>query len=63
MEKKIKIEGMEYLCTNEQQIHSDEELIFELLVDNKTTYVIGLFDDLLGSPIVNTWKILETKTL
>jgi hypothetical protein len=58
MEKTIKINGKEYLCTNEKTIHSDEELIFEILVNDQTTYVIGLFDDMLGSPIKQIWKIL-----
>lgn len=60
MEKKIKIKDEVYLVTNDQMIGIDEELVFELKNNNsKTSYVIGLFDDLLGAPVKKVWKILE----
>jgi hypothetical protein len=37
-------------------ISAIEDLVFEF---NDGTYVIGLFDDLLGSPISKVWKILN----
>ena len=38
-----------------------EELVFELrnYSDKENTFVIGCFDDLLGSPIKKVWKIIE----
>jgi hypothetical protein len=61
MQKKITVEGEQYLCSDEEQIHTDDELVFEIknYRDTETTYVIGLFDDLLGSPIKKVWKVLE----
>lgn len=60
MEKKITIENEVYLITDDQVIHIDEELVFEIETNKiNTTYVIGMFDDLLGSPIKKVWKILE----
>jgi len=56
MVKLIKIKDKIYTVTNEQIITVTEELIFEF---NNGTYVIGLFDDLLGSPISKVWKILN----
>jgi hypothetical protein len=39
------------------------ELIFEIRErrDSEHTYVIGMWDDLLGSPIQKVWKIIEKK--
>jgi hypothetical protein len=57
---KINIDGKEYEITDEQTIESTEELIFELrsYSDKDTKFVVGCFDDLLGSPIKKVWKIL-----
>jgi hypothetical protein len=61
MTKTITIEGKEYNITDEQTIHSGEELVFEIrnYRDEKSEFVIGNFDDLLGSPIKKVWKILQ----
>lgn len=60
MEKKITIEKEVYLISDEQEIHIDEELVFEIETDRSdATYCIGMFDDLLGSPIKKVWKILD----
>ena len=56
MVKHIKIKDKMYTVTNEQIISATEELVFEF---NDGTYAIGLFDDLLGHPIHNVWKILN----
>lgn len=61
MIKKIILDDIEYDVTNEEIIHSNEELIFEIVDDNgRSTFVKGLFDDMLGNPIKNIWKILNT---
>ena len=57
----ISIDGKDYNVTDEEQIHSDEILIFEIrnYSDKVSKFVLGNFDDLLGSPIKKVWKILE----
>jgi hypothetical protein len=56
----INIEAKDYKVTDEEQIQSTEELIFELrgYSDKESRFVIGCFDDLLGSPIKKVWKII-----
>ena len=63
MTKIISIDGKDYNVTDEEQIHSDEILIFEIrnYSDKDSKYAIGHFDDLLGSPIKKVWKILQEK--
>ena len=63
MTKTITIEGKEYNITDEQTIHSGEELVFEIrnYRDEDSKFVIGHFDDLLGSPIKKVWKILQSE--
>lgn len=60
MIKTIEIEGKTYTVTDEQQIQSTEDLIFELrsYSDKDSKFVVGCFDDLLGSPIKKVWKII-----
>jgi hypothetical protein len=57
----INIDGKDYNVTDEEQIHSGEVLIFEIrnYSDKVSKFVLGNFDDLLGSPIKKVWKILE----
>jgi len=59
MNKNINIDGKNYEVTNEEQIHIDDELVFEIQnsKDDTPTYVIGMFDDLLGLPVKHIWKI------
>jgi hypothetical protein len=59
MEKNIIIGDLEYTVTDDEIIHAKDELIFELNVNGRISYVRGMFDDLLGSPIQKVWKILE----
>lgn len=60
MIKTIDIDGKTYTVTDEQQIQSTEDLIFELrsYSDKDSKFVVGCFDDLLGSPIKKVWKII-----
>lgn len=57
----ININGKDYIVTDEESIDSTEELIFEIknYNDKESKFVVGCFDDLLGSPIKKVWKILE----
>ena len=60
MEKKITIENEVYLVTDDKMIQIDEELVFEIKTNKiDSVYIIGMFDDLLGTPIKKVWKILE----
>ena len=61
MIKTINIEGKNYTITDEQTIHQGEVLVFEIrnYSDKVSKFVLGNFDDLLGSPIKKVWKILE----
>ena len=60
MEKKITINNEVYLVTDDQMIQIDEELVFEIqMPESNTTYVLGMWDDLLGTPIKKVWKILK----
>jgi len=61
MEKNITIDGMEYLATDEETIRQGDELIFEIktIRDTDPTFVVGLWDDLLGRPITKVWKIVN----
>ena len=63
MEKTITISEMDYFVSDEETIHQEDELIFELKIrrDADATFVVGLWDDLLGSPIQKVWKILKKK--
>ena len=61
MEKTINIKGIDYLVTDEETMIQTDELVFEVRnryeVDN--IYIIGMWDDLLGSPIRKVWKIIN----
>jgi hypothetical protein len=63
MEKNITINEMDYMVTDEERIDQTDELIFEIRErrDSEHTFVIGMWDDLLGSPIQKVWKILGRK--
>jgi hypothetical protein len=63
MEKTITINEMDYLVTDDERINQEDSLIFEIKNrrDSEPTFVIGLWDDLLGSPIQKVWKILNSK--
>jgi|688.fasta_scaffold282365_2 hypothetical protein len=63
MEKNITIGDMDYLVTDEETIHQGDELVFEIktIRDTDPTFVVGLWEDLLGRPIVKVWKIIKNK--
>jgi hypothetical protein len=49
-------EDIEYKITDEEEFDDpEEEVIFE--IDGK--FVLGMFDDMLGTPIDKVWKIIK----
>ena len=54
---------MDYLVTDEETIQKEDEMIFEVRNrrESDSTFVIGMGDDLLGSPIQKVWKIVSKK--
>ena len=61
MKQTITVKDMDYLVTDEETITTEDEMIFEIRNRRETdsTYVIGMWDDLLGSPIKKIWKIVS----
>jgi hypothetical protein len=61
MKQTITVKDMDYLVTDEETITKEDEMIFEIRNRRETdsTYVIGMWDDLLGSPIKKIWKIVS----
>lgn len=64
MEKNITINEVDYMVTDEERIDQTDELIFEIRErrDSEHTFVVGMWDDLLGTPIQKVWKILGKKS-
>lgn len=65
MEKNITINEVDYMVTDEERIDQSDELIFEIRErrDSEHTFVVGMWDDLLGIPIQKVWKILGKKSI
>ena len=63
MEINITINEMDYMVTDEERIDQTDELIFEIRErrDSEHTFVVGMWEDLLGAPIQKVWKILGKK--
>jgi hypothetical protein len=61
MKQTITVKDMDYLVTDEETITKEDEMIFEIRNRRETdsSYVIGMWDDLLGSPIKKIWKIVS----
>lgn len=61
MTQTITVKDMDYFVTDEETITKEDEMIFEIRNRRETdsTYVIGMWDDLLGSPIKKIWKIVS----
>jgi hypothetical protein len=64
MEKNITINEVDYMVTDEERIDQTDELIFEIRErrDSEHTFVVGMWEDLLGTPIQKVWKILGKKS-
>ena len=63
MTQTITVKDMDYLVTDEETIQKEDEKIFEVRNrrESDSTFVIGMWDDLLGSPIQKVWKIVSKK--
>lgn len=61
MTQTITVKDMDYLVTDEETITKEDKIIFEIRNRRETdsTYVIGMWEDLLGSPIKKIWKIVS----
>jgi hypothetical protein len=61
MTQTITVKDMDYLVTDEETIQKEDEMIFEVRNRREidSTFVIGMWDDLLGSPIQKVWKIVS----
>lgn len=61
MTQTITVKDIDYFVTDEETITKEDEMIFEIRNRRETdsTYVIGKWDDLLGSPIKKIWKIVS----
>ena len=57
----LTVKDMDYLVTDEETITQEDEMIFEVRNrrENDSTYVVGMWDDLLGAPIQKVWKIVS----
>jgi hypothetical protein len=64
MEKIITVDKVDYNVTDEETIHMGDELIFEIKINrsSEATFVVGLWEDLLGSPIQKVWKVLPKES-
>ena len=52
----VNIDGYDYELTDEEEFSDlEEEIVFEI----GGKFVIGMFDDMLGAPIDNVWKIVK----
>lgn len=52
----VNIDGSDYKLTDEEEFDDPlEEIVFEI----GGKFVIGMFDDMLGAPIDNVWKIIK----
>jgi hypothetical protein len=57
----LTVKDMDYLVTDEETITQEDEMIFEVRNrrESDSTYVVGMWDDLLGAPIQKIWKIIS----
>jgi hypothetical protein len=64
MEKIITIDNVDYSVTDDETIHQGDELVFEIKINRSSdaTFVVGLWEDLLGSPIQKVWKVLPKES-
>lgn len=62
MTKEVNIQGKKYTVVDDQFIGLNEDLVFELKLDRNeetTIHVIGMWNDMLGSPVKKVWKIVK----
>ena len=65
MNKVVNIEDKQYVIADNQDIDNiDEEIMFELSIPEAgTVYVVGMFDDFIGTPIKKVYKIISISKL
>lgn len=64
MNKVVNIEDKQYVIADNQDIDNiDEEIMFELFPEGGTVYVVGMFDDFMGTPIKKVYKIISVSKL
>lgn len=64
MTKEVNIQGKKYTVVDDQFIGLNEDLVFELKLDRNeetTIHVIGMWNDMLGSPVKKVWKIVKAE--
>lgn len=61
MTQTLTVKDMDYLVTDEETITQEDEMIFEVRNrrESDSTYVVGMWEDLLGAPIQKIWKIVS----
>jgi hypothetical protein len=61
MKQTITIKELDYLVTDDETITKEDEMIFEVRrrKESDATFVVGQWDDLLGSPIQKVWKVVS----
>ena len=61
MKQTITIKKLDYLVTDDETITKEDEMIFEVRrrKESDATFVVGQWDDLLGSPIQKVWKVVS----
>ena len=64
MTKEVNIQGKKYTVVDDRFIDLDEDLVFEIKPDRNeetTIHVIGMWNDMLGSPVKKVWKIVKAE--
>jgi dihydroxyacetone kinase DhaKLM complex PTS-EIIA-like component DhaM len=61
MTQTLTIKNIDYLVTDEETITKEDEMIFEVRSrrDVNSSYILGMWDDLLGSSVQKIWKIIS----
>lgn len=65
MNKIVTIGDKQYVIVDNQEIDDiDEEIMFELSIpEGGTVFVVGMFDDFIGTPIKKVYKIISISKL
>ncbi len=58
MIKEITVEGKVYTITDEGKYSPDQELVFEIRKESSYSFVVGMWDNILGLPVRKVWKIV-----
>jgi hypothetical protein len=58
MNKVVSIDGITYEITDLGRYEPEKEMIFQIYEQQKYTYVVGFYGDLVGEPVRKIWKIV-----